>query len=625
MFSGTGHQIYGGTYYNVNGNINMQTHHHQHLEIQNLPQSAPLQLEEGGSQVRLAIKDHEGDPTPPLYHRNQGTLPGVTRNPHHPSPARWAPYNATSRPLHQIHPTADEETSSSNHQNPHKGHVDSEPLQQSGPHPQQGGIHITAQNVHTQHGDAGMQILLRFVALEGLHNSADSVQQPRCHPETRVNMLDTIYTWMIGEGSAEPTGWLYGPAGAGKSAVMQSLAQRLQEAGRLGGAFFFKRGHPTCGNAKELFTTLAYQLAENDDRLRPVISQTVERSSTVVARDMQTQFHHLIMEPCQSLVESLPPILLIDGLDECQEECVQLEILHLIGRAAHLHQYPRGVRVLIASRPEAAICEVFTDPNFDGLLKRFNIEQSFKDVQTYLMAEFARIHREHRSTMGNIPTPWPSPEIIRSLVDKSSGYFVYPSTVIKFVDDKFFRPTERLHEIQNLHSSAPFKALDQLYIHILSTVPDQFRSGLSNILQCLALQLMMTVEAMDSLFEWQQGDCQLILRGVHSLLKIPPESEHGSTLAVQHASLLDFLNNEERSLAFHLNLNTRTSVIHAILKAFGTAGSVRSAHLHSPFLRAHQGHQLMRTIVSLPPTSELVLLVRNINPDLLWWNTLKRL
>ncbi|KAJ7918877.1 hypothetical protein B0H13DRAFT_1463415, partial [Mycena leptocephala] len=61
---------------------------------------------------------------------------------------------------------------------------------------------------------------------------------------------------------------LYGPAGAGKTAIMQTLCLRLQQAGRLGGTCFFKPGHPTRGNAKMLFATLAYQLALHDPRLK---------------------------------------------------------------------------------------------------------------------------------------------------------------------------------------------------------------------------------------------------------------------------------------------------------------------------------------------------------------------
>ncbi|KAF8173402.1 hypothetical protein K438DRAFT_1610859, partial [Mycena galopus ATCC 62051] len=112
----------------------------------------------------------------------------------------------------------------------------------------------TADNViHNHHGETGIHILHRAVALEALYDSADSFPQPRCHPETRTQMLEDLCNWALAAGSARPIHWLHGPAGAGKSTIMQTLCQRLDHASRLGGAFFFKRNHPTRGNAKVLF------------------------------------------------------------------------------------------------------------------------------------------------------------------------------------------------------------------------------------------------------------------------------------------------------------------------------------------------------------------------------------
>ncbi|KAJ6609940.1 hypothetical protein B0H10DRAFT_1746760, partial [Mycena sp. CBHHK59/15] len=61
----------------------------------------------------------------------------------------------------------------------------------------------------------------------------------------------------------------------GKSAIMQTLCQRLQKGGRLGGSFFFKRKHRTRGNAHVLFVTLAYQLALQNPDLKGPISRNV--------------------------------------------------------------------------------------------------------------------------------------------------------------------------------------------------------------------------------------------------------------------------------------------------------------------------------------------------------------
>ncbi|KAJ6464625.1 hypothetical protein C8R47DRAFT_69032 [Mycena vitilis] len=125
-----------------------------------------------------------------------------------------------------------------------------------------GGTYIAAENVNHvhRHSESGIHILHRSVAHEAIFDSAESFPQPRCHPETRVDMLAGLLEWATKPEQAVSVLWLHGPAGAGKSAVMQTLCQQLQDAGRLGGSFFFRRGHRTRGNGTAFFATLAYQL-----------------------------------------------------------------------------------------------------------------------------------------------------------------------------------------------------------------------------------------------------------------------------------------------------------------------------------------------------------------------------
>ncbi|KAJ7476569.1 hypothetical protein FB451DRAFT_1033400, partial [Mycena latifolia] len=80
--------------------------------------------------------------------------------------------------------------------------------------------------------------------------------------------------------------WLHGPAGVGKSAIMETLSRHLQENGRLGGSFFFKRGHITRGNAKVRFMTLAYQLVLHHRQLKVALSRSVESGPSVIERGM---------------------------------------------------------------------------------------------------------------------------------------------------------------------------------------------------------------------------------------------------------------------------------------------------------------------------------------------------
>ncbi|KAE9383868.1 hypothetical protein BT96DRAFT_1104528, partial [Gymnopus androsaceus JB14] len=89
--------------------------------------------------------------------------------------------------------------------------------------------------------------------------------------------------------------------------------------------------------------------------------------------------------------------------------------------------------------------------------------------------------------MANIPHPWPLPDVLEELVWKSSGYFIYASTIIKFIDDKNYRPTERLAIVTDQNSTesdSAFGSLDQLYMTILSTAPRQ--AQLIPILHALA-------------------------------------------------------------------------------------------------------------------------------------------
>ncbi|KAJ6552178.1 hypothetical protein B0H10DRAFT_1262341 [Mycena sp. CBHHK59/15] len=400
-------------------------------------------------------------------------------------------------------------------------------------------------NVIQRNGESGINILHRAVALEALHDSADSFPPPRCHPETRTEMLDELWKWSTKSDSAtEPILWLHGPAGAGKSAIMKTLSQRLQDASRLGGAFFFKRGHPTRGHARTLFTTIAYQLALSIPVLKGLISQIVEDNPSVVGRSMDVQIRELILEPCRSLVNFQSCIIMIDGLDECEGLHIQQEILRLIGDS--LHQLALPLRFLIASRPEAHIREVFEGSSFQGFYRAFNVNQSFEDVRTYFHTEFVRIHHEHRETMATVPSPWPSEELIHRLVDKSSGYFIYASTVIKFVDDKNFRPVQRLAAVESLVGSdfeSPFGALDELYTQILSAVPA--RPRLIAILR-VAVQLQIDSTDIEKLLGLEPGDVQLTLRGLHSVVDV---GEY--FVDFHHASFRDFLGDPMRAREFY--------------------------------------------------------------------------
>ncbi|KAJ6484206.1 hypothetical protein C8R45DRAFT_297547 [Mycena sanguinolenta] len=403
---------------------------------------------------------------------------------------------------------------------------------------------FTVNNLH-HHGERGIDILHGTVSLAAIHDSMESFPQPKCHPETRAKMLEDLHKWALDPHPETTILWLWGPAGAGKSAIMQTLARQLQVTGKLGGSFFFKRGHATCGNGKTLVTTIAYQLALSVPWLKAPISQAVENDPSIVARCIETQMQRLVSDPCRPYENRDPVAIIVDGLDECEGHDIQEEILHAI-RTASSHS-PSPLRFIVASRPEPHIREVF-DSSLYSDVRRFSVEQSFADIRKYLRDEFSRIHREHW-TMARVPSPWPESKVLENLVRNSSGHFIYASTVIKFIDDKNYRPTDRLAVVEDRDTTRSVKAfdpLDQLYMSILQSAARQ--SELVPIL-CAIANFDLTVGEIDELFELVDGDTRLMLRGLHSVLLVPENDEE--PIYSHHASFLDFLDNPSRSHNFH--------------------------------------------------------------------------
>ncbi|KAF7372953.1 putative nwd2 protein [Mycena sanguinolenta] len=402
-----------------------------------------------------------------------------------------------------------------------------------------------------------------------------------------MKMLGDLRKWAMDPHPQTTILWLYGPAGAGKSAIMQTLAGQLQDAGRLCGCFFFKRGHATHGNGKTVFATLAYQLALNIPWLRMPISEAVESNPSVVALSLESQMQKLIFEPCTPHGGRDPLAIIIDGLDECDSHDVQQQILRAIRNASAHLTIP--LRFFIASRPEP------------------HIRESFEDIRKYLRDEFLRIHSEHRTT-ANIPLPWPSRDVLEQLVKNSSGYVIYASTIIKFIDDKSYLPTERLAVVQDptsAGSESAFDTLDQLYITILASAPRQ--SQFIPILGAI-IHLDLTAGQTDLFFALKTGETQLLLKGLHSVLSVPQDNE--DRIRSHHASFVDFLKNPGRSGNFSVGtLNRRIGLARPLLQ------------FHAGLMQRKGIFILSRSIsfiVSFPPSdavAELFPLIGSINPD----------
>ena len=418
-----------------------------------------------------------------------------------------------------------------------------------------------------------------MVSLSAIHDSSERYPAPQCHPETRILVRTLIIRWIQDINPICFVLWLYGPAGAGKSAIMQSLAEEcyLLE-GHFGGSFFFSRGKPGRNQGHFLFSTIAYQLAMNLPYLRSHIDSAMQADPSLYTKSMIVQMHSLIIDSFRKLCSSIEhsPTVIVDGLDECDGHETQKLILEIIYEAVAIHKLP--LRFLIASRPEAHILEAFDRPTLRSITKRVVLDESFgpnQDIEKYLRDGFKSIYEQNSTLMGQVEQPWPGTGILDLLVQKASGQFIYASTVLKFVGTEFYNPLSQLDIVLEPFPSkgTPFSDLDHLYSQILSTypIPERLICVLGTV---LALHCPQPPGVVEDLFAMKVGEVGLVLRGLHSLIKFshyPDENFKRSTdvgedngIRLLHASFEDYLVDQNRSGHFFIDRNIfRTRIVKA--------------------------------------------------------------
>ena len=449
----------------------------------------------------------------------------------------------------------------------------------------------------------GLQILHRWVSDGAAHDSAQHA--PVCHPDTRKTIIGEIMSWIEDLSRTSSVLWFNGPAGSGKTAIAQSLCKRCAAVQWLAGSFFFSRYAPGRSNAEFLFPTISFGLSLAIPEVGKIINEVVANDPSIPSKALEIQLQKLILEPLQQVsVESKRPIvIIIDGLDECEGEDVQSDILRLLG-SVFQHPSVHGchrICFIVVSRPEPWIRDEFTIEPLSRITRQIFLGQTSEaneDIRTFLRLGFTEIHDslKHHPTMSNVAKPWPSYHVLDDLVDKASGQFIYAATVLKFVGDPNYRPTDRLDIIVSIPvispsalTTKPLDALDQLYSQILSTSSDKQRT--LDILSALIAMLegysslfsfhRELLRVTEKLLDLQPGDGVQGLRMIHSLVHISGrslmsdvaddnlsstyvcETHDDDDIRFHHKSFIDYLLDPSRSLECRVDMeemNTRLAL-----------------------------------------------------------------
>ncbi|KAF8959316.1 hypothetical protein BDZ97DRAFT_1610639, partial [Flammula alnicola] len=322
--------------------------------------------------------------------------------------------------------------------------------------------------------------LQEAVAASAFHNSEQHVDPPKCHPNTRLAVLQKIMEWIQNSEDRDTwIMWLNGAAGAGKSAIARSIAEMCERVKLPLATFFFFRTDPTRNTSKPLVATLAYQLAINFPLTRKIIVEALDRDPLVFGRSFESQLKALIIEPLLQIRQqsdssanlTSPFLIILDGLDECDGRDVQTNIIHAISDALRDTGLP--LVCLIASRPEQQINMAFDSRKVTNIVTRLPLDNTYlpdEDIRLFLNDKFAEIKESH-PFKHLIDSSWPPKDVAENIVEKSSGQFIYASVVINFVSSSRHHPVQRLEIVRGIRPArldTPFAQLDALYMHIFS-------------------------------------------------------------------------------------------------------------------------------------------------------------
>jgi ABC-type cobalamin transport system ATPase subunit len=115
--------------------------------------------------------------------------------------------------------------------------------------------------------------------------------------------------------------WIFGPAGTGKSALAQTIAEMCLKDGRLAASFFFSGLSVERNNEKQLICTIAYQIAMSIPSVRPHMENALEHDPILLTKSIARQLQFLIIDPLAHVLPSLsndnafPRLILLEGLD----------------------------------------------------------------------------------------------------------------------------------------------------------------------------------------------------------------------------------------------------------------------------------------------------------------------
>ena len=408
-----------------------------------------------------------------------------------------------------------------------------------------------------------------------MHHTADAGyycgNRQGCLRGTRKEVLWEIEEWLTGQ-SGQHVFWLNGLAGTGQSTIAQTFAEAAFADGRLGASFFCSRDFDARSNLKAIFPTLAFQLAHQEPLFQKQLLQVLKTRPDVGQESLCSQMEKLIVGPLKAA--NIPTLIIIDALDECKDDEPASAILSILSRS--VDQIP-NVKFFITGRPEPRIRSGFRLKSLVQITEVFRLhevkpEVVDSDIELFFHTQFTSFAKTRSDC--DLTEDWPSSSDIQVLCRKAAGFFIYASTVVKFVVLSTSPPTKQLDQITSLPQSTFHEGrlgIDILYTQVLKEAVGVMDMDNEELYSCfrtvvgavLLLFNPLSVEALSDLLG--VPGVSTTLRPLHSVLLVPASG--ATPICIFHKSFPDFLMDPKRCTNHHFFIDpqsiTERSCFHA--------------------------------------------------------------
>ncbi|KAH8813418.1 WD40-repeat-containing domain protein [Flagelloscypha sp. PMI_526] len=368
--------------------------------------------------------------------------------------------------------------------------------------------------------------------------ATEKVQRRQCTVNTRVRILQEIEFWA--RNNQQPLSsslfWIYGLAGTGKTTIMQTICEILDNAGLLASSYFCSI-HLDSKESKRIVPTIARHLARHKSAFSQHLAAQLQAYPDYAHAQLAVQFRNLLQTPwgaaCLAGTKESHCVVIIDALDECHQG---EEVFRLILDAIDNGQL-RGIRFLVTSRPVPTIVERARTMKHGTQMSLHEVskEEVHGDVRRFLDEQ---LHGKIDSVQ------------IGLLTSQADGLFIFASTLVKHVlPPEPLSRSERERRVERI--LAPTQQgkkvnLDELYKHILNgalspeeLLQDEFESRWRILQAVVCMAEPTSAQVLAKLLGGATvDDVMVALKSLHPVLYVATSED---PIYVIHASFQEFI------------------------------------------------------------------------------------